>query len=136
MNTLKINENLRNLIDESFINKFLTLLGELYSESFISKVFNLIKDFYYESFIFKILKKEDEDLSLNLNIFKIKYNGNYKSVLIFFIILSIPYILKIQSFMIKLLLLFLLYFIFISIFINEDLIKNSFIFRLFGGKND
>lgn len=136
MNILKIDEILKNLIEDSFINKLLKILSDLYNESFISKILNLIKDFYYESFIFKLLRREDEEISFNLNIFKIKYEGNYKSVLIFFIIFSIPYILKIKSLEIKLLFLIILYMIFISLFVNEDLVKNSFIFKLFGGKND
>lgn len=136
MNILKIEEILKNLFEDSFINRSLKFISDLYNESFISKIFILIKDFYYDSFIFKVLRKEDEDIFFNLNIFKIKYEGNYKSVLIFLIIFSIPYVLKIKSFEIKLLFLIILYIIFISLFINEDLVKNSFIFKLFGGKND
>ena len=135
MNILKIEEILNNLFEDSFINKSFKIVVDLYNESFISKIFNLFKDFYYESFIFRVLRKEDEDISINLNIFKIKYEGSYKSFLIFFIIFSIPYILKIKSFEIKLLFLIILYIIFISLLANEDLVKNSFIFKLFGGKN-
>lgn len=136
MNTLKIKDFFIDLIKESFLNKAFSLINYLYEESFTSKIFNSIKNFYYESFIFKILKKEDEDLSINLNLFKIKYEGNYKNLLIFLIIISIPYILKIPSLIMKILILAFLYFIFISLFINEDLIKESFLYKLFGGKND
>lgn len=136
MNTLKIKNFFIDLIKESFLNKAFSLINYLYEESFTSKIFNSIKNFYYESFIFKILKREDEDLSINLNLFKIKYEGNYKNLLIFLIIISIPYILKIPSLIMKILLFAFLYFIFISLFINEDLIKESFLYKLFGGKND
>lgn len=136
MNTLKIKDFFIDLIKESFLNKAFLFLNDLYEESFISRVFNSIKNFYYESFVFKVFKKEDEDLSINLNLFKIKYEGNYKNLLIFLIIISIPYILKIPSLIVKILLFAFLYFIFISLFIKEDLIKGSFLYKLFGGKND
>lgn len=136
MNTLKIKDFFIDLIKESFLNKAFSFINYLYEESFTSKIFNSIKNFYYESFIFKILKKEDEDLSMNLNLFKIKYEGNYKNLLIFLIIISIPFILKIPSLIMKILIFAFLYFIFISLFIKEDLIKDSFLYKLFGGKND
>ncbi|MCX8095301.1 MAG: hypothetical protein N3D74_03860 [Caldisericia bacterium] len=136
MNTLKIKEFIKNLINESFINKALLFLSELYYESFISKIFNLIRNLYYDSFIFKVFKKEDEEICFNVKFFKIKYEGNYKTLLIFFIIISIPYILKIGSLSIKILIFTLLYFIFLFLFIKEDLIKDSFLYKLLGGKND
>lgn len=136
MNTLKIKDIFKDLIKESSLNKAFLFINDLYEESFITKVFNSIKNFYYESFIFKVLKKEDEDLSININIFKIKYEGNYKNLLIFLVIILIPYILKIPSLIVKILLFAFLYFIFMSLFIKEDLIKDSFLYKLFGGKND
>jgi hypothetical protein len=129
-----MSELLRDLIEESFLNKLLKFLSFLYNESFISKILNSIKNLYLDSLIFKVLKKEDEDLSINLKIFKIKFEGDYKYFLIFLIIFSIPYILRINSLILKISILTILFLIFIIFLIDKDLIEDSFLFKILKGE--
>lgn len=136
MSTLKIKETISDLYKYSFINKFILFLTDLYEESFINKVLNLIRKSYYDSFIYSVLKREDEEISVNFKFFKINYFGNYKNVLIFLIIASIPFILKLNSLYIKIAILLILYFIFITILVDEDLVKESFLYKIFEGKDE
>ncbi|MBC7194669.1 MAG: hypothetical protein H5U37_03340 [Caldisericia bacterium] len=129
-----MSEFIKDLIEESFLNKLFNFLSNLYNESFISKIFNSIKELYFESYIFKILKREDENLEIPLKIFKIKYEGNFKFFLIFLIIFSIPYILRIPSLFIKISILIILFLIFLILLTKENLIKESYLFKIIKGE--
>lgn len=126
---------IKDLIEESFLNKIFNFISNLYNESFVAKTFNLIKELYFQSYIFKIFKKEDEILEIPLKIFKIKYEGNFKFFIIFLIIFSIPYILRLPSLIIKISIFIILFLIFIILLTEENLIKESFIFKIIKGED-
>lgn len=130
----KVLNLINSLFKESFINRIFKIFAYLYQNSFTNKIILDISSLIRNSFIYSILTKRDEEFDLKFNFKKIiNFDGNIEGIFIFISILGIYFVLKIQNIIFEIIFLFSIYIILYSLIFEKELLKNSFLYKIFSG---
>ena len=124
---------MKRLLKESFILRFIDFILELIRESFIGKVVSMLVYAFEESFIFSLIKKYGVDVSLNLRTGFLDYRGDSFNLLLAIFVILVPLSFFIFDVGVRVISWVVIYFILYILLFKENLVKESFIFKVISG---
>ncbi|MCD6168119.1 MAG: hypothetical protein J7J33_02290 [Caldisericia bacterium] len=121
------------LLKESFILRFIDFILELIKESFIGKLFSISVYTFEESFIFSLFKSYGVDVSFNLKTGFLNYRGSTFNLILSIFVVLLPLSFFIRDVSVRVVFWVVIYFILYTLLFEEDLVKESFIFKIISG---
>ena len=121
------------LLKESFILRFIDFILELARESFIGKLFSISVYTFEESFIFSFFKRYGVDVSFNLKTGFLNYRGSAFNLILSIFVVLLPLSFFIRDVSVRVVFWVVIYFILYTLLFEEDMVKESFIFKMISG---
>ncbi len=120
-------------LKESFILRFIDFILELIRESFIGKVVSMFVYAFEDSFVFSLIKKYGVDVSLSLRTGFLDYRGDSFNLLLAIFVILVPLSFFIFDVGVRVISWVVIYFILYILLFKENLVKESFIFKVISG---